>query len=56
MCVEESGILFKVSLVHNSSRNPFNFDILNELSDDDKWLLMGEGRPKSMSWIVLTPL
>ena len=47
---------FKVSLVHNSSRNPFNFDILNELSDDDKWLLIGEGRPKSMNWIVLTPL
>ena len=47
---------FKISLLHNSSRNPFNFEILNEFNDDDKWLLMGEGRPKSMNWIILTPL
>ena len=47
---------FKISLLHNSAKNPFNFEILNEFNDDDKWLLMGEGRPKSMNWIILTPL
>lgn len=47
---------FNVNLIRNSSRDPFNFKILDDLSDDDKWLLMGEGRPKSMNWIILTPL
>ncbi len=47
---------FKISLLHNSARNPFNFEILNEFNDDDKWLLMSEGRPRSMNWIILTPL
>jgi len=47
---------FKVSLIRNSARDPFSFKILDDLSDDDKWLIMGEGRPKSMNWIVLTPL
>ena len=46
-------------LVHtlkNSSRNPHNYEILNKFNDDDKWLLMGESRPETMNWIILTPL
>jgi hypothetical protein len=36
-------------------RNPFKFKILNNFNDDDKWLLMGERRPQSMSWLILEP-
>jgi len=47
---------FKVSLLHNSERNPFKFEILKDFNDDDKCLLMGENRPKSMNWLILKPL
>tara|TARA_B100000787_G_C16194763_1_gene299948 strand:- start:2305 stop:3144 length:840 start_codon:yes stop_codon:yes gene_type:complete len=46
---------FNWSFIQNSMRNPFKFKILNNFNDDDKWLLMGEGRPQSMSWLILEP-
>ena len=39
----------------DTSKNPFNFDILDGFSDDEKYLMMSEGRPKTMNWIVLCP-
>ena len=30
--------------------------ITTKFNDDDKWLLMGESRPETMNWIILTPL
>ena len=47
---------FNVHTLRNSSRNPHNYEILNKFNDDDKWLLMGESRPETMNWIILTPL
>ena len=47
---------FNVYTLKNSSRNPHNYEILDKFSDDDKWLLMGESRPETMNWIILTPL
>jgi hypothetical protein len=46
---------FNWSFIQNSMRNPFKFKILNNFNDDDKWLLMGEGRPQSMNWLILEP-
>tara|TARA_Y100000590_G_C15573614_1_gene959572 strand:+ start:299 stop:1195 length:897 start_codon:yes stop_codon:yes gene_type:complete len=46
---------FKVNKIRDTSKNPFNFDILDGFSDDEKYLMMSEGRPKTMNWIVLCP-
>lgn len=46
---------FKVEIVKDEFRNPLNFRILDHLSEDEKYLIMSEGRPKSMQWLVLYP-
>ena len=33
----------------------FEFSILDDFSDDEKYLMMSEGRPKTMQWIILYP-
>ena len=45
----------KIEILKNSSRNPYDFQILDELSDDDRWLLMSEGRSQNMNWIICIP-
>ena len=44
-----------VEVLNDVSKNPFNFRILDKFSDDEKYLMMSEGRPKSMRWLVLKP-
>ncbi len=46
---------FNVEKLDNNGRNPFKYKIINKFNDDDRWLIMSEGRPEKMSWIVLTP-
>jgi len=46
---------FDIELIKNSGRNPFAFDFIKDLSDDERWLIMSEGRPCEMNWIVLRP-
>ena len=37
------------------SKNPYEFKLLNKFTDDEKYLMMSEGRPESMCWIILYP-
>lgn len=46
---------FKVEIIKDISKDPFGFEILNEFSDDEKYLMMSEGRPQTMRWIILYP-
>lgn len=46
---------FNIELIKNSERNPFNFEFLNDLNDDERWLLMSEGRPSEMYWLFCFP-
>lgn len=46
---------FKKEILLNNDRNPFNIKELEHLPDDDRWLLMSEGRPCEMNWLVFTP-
>ena len=46
---------YVVKKITTSSRNPFKFDFLKKLGDDERWLLASEGRTESMSWLVLYP-
>tara|TARA_B100001029_G_scaffold127539_1_gene106544 strand:- start:502 stop:1398 length:897 start_codon:yes stop_codon:yes gene_type:complete len=46
---------FKLFKIKDNSKNPFEFSILDDFSDDEKYLMMSEGRPKTMQWIILYP-
>ena len=46
---------FKIDVIRDISKNPFDIDILENFSDDEKYLMMSEGRPKTMKWILLSP-
>jgi len=46
---------FKVSKIRDNSKTPFQYNLLDEFSDDEKYLMMSEGRPKTMNWLVLYP-
>lgn len=36
-------------------KDPYQFDFLKQFSDCDKWALVHEGRPSTMSWLYMTP-
>jgi len=50
-------LLSKYSLSHDvesivsGGRNPNSSEILREMSDDLKWAVMAEGRPRAMEWL-----
>ena len=46
---------FNIEIINDISKNPFNFKILKRFSDDEKYLMMSEGRPETMQWILLKP-
>ena len=46
---------FNVEFISDRSKKPFEINILKNFSDDEKYLMMSEGRPESMRWIVLLP-
>ena len=45
---------FIIENIKNSQRNPF-INILKNLHDDTRWILMSEGRPCEMEWILCHP-
>jgi hypothetical protein len=44
-----------IRTVQQCSKDPYQFDCLKELSDCDKWALVHEGRPSTMTWLYITP-
>ncbi len=46
---------FNLTEINQASRNPNILTSSRGLYDDDKWLMMSEGRPKAMTWLHLTP-
>jgi len=45
---------FRIKIVKNSGRDPFKKKIEN-LSDDERWLIVSEGRPNEMEWLLCYP-
>ena len=45
---------FKVEIITSSSRNP-HVKGLESLTDDERWMIVSEGRPMQMSWLVCSP-
>ncbi len=46
---------FSVEIIKNSERDPYRFDFIKDISDDDRWLMMSEQRPCEMYWFFLKP-
>ena len=46
----------QIVTVSQCYKDPYQFEFLQELSDCDKWALVHEGRPSTMSWLYMTPL
>ena len=46
---------FKIEIIKDISKNPFKFELLKSYTDDEKYLMMSEGRPESMQWLILYP-
>ena len=42
--------------VKYSGRNPHQIKEISYLREDDRWLMMGEGRPSDMVWLYLSPI
>ena len=46
---------FKVEIIKGRTNDPLDHKILDNLTEDEKYLMMSEGRPMTMQWILLTP-
>ena len=49
------GTIFKTKILTTENRDLSNYKLIENLHDTEKWLLVNEGRPKKMQWIVCTP-
>jgi len=47
---------FKLERVKYSGRNPHQIKEISHFREDDRWLMMGEGRPSDMVWLYLSPI
>lgn len=45
----------EVRAVDQTYKDSYQFDFLRPLSDCDKWCLVHEGRPSTMTWLYMTP-
>ena len=44
---------FDISIVKRETYNPNQFNELNQFSDEDRLIALGEGRENNMSWLIL---
>lgn len=44
-----------IQSVSQTYKDSYQFDFLQHLSDCDKWALVHEGRPSTMSWLYMVP-
>ena len=46
---------FDLEYLHYASRDPNKIPELNRFREMDRWIMMDEGRPSTMTWLILTP-
>jgi hypothetical protein len=44
-----------IQSIDQQHKDPYQFAFLKELSDCDKWALVHEGRPSTMTWLYMVP-
>lgn len=45
----------EIASVDQCYKDPYKFDFLRQFSDSDKWALVMEGRPSTMTWLYTKP-
>ncbi len=45
---------YKIEEIKNGSRNPY-LEKIERLSDEERWMIVSEGRPCEMSWLICSP-
>lgn len=53
--IEAAKRHFSVGYIEQGPRDPTALPVLQDMPDDDRWLLCSESRPRAMRWLVLTP-
>ncbi len=53
--IESAKKYFDVSLIKRDYYNPSAFEELDNFSDEERLIALGEGRKKNMNWLVLEP-
>ena len=46
---------FKIEILTTTNRDLSQFKFLDSMSDLEKWLLVSEGRPEKMEWLICIP-
>ena len=46
---------FNSEIIKTGSRDPSNFAEFDDFSDNDRWLMMSEGRRWNMTWQIVSP-
>ena len=46
---------FNLEYLNYASRDPNIIPELNSFREMDRWIMMDEGRPSTMTWLILTP-
>jgi len=46
---------FKIEILTTTNRDLSNFKFLDYMSDLERWLLVSEGRPEKMEWLICIP-
>ena len=46
---------FKIKTLTTTNRDLSNFKFLNSMHENEKWLLVNEGRPEKMEWLICIP-
>ena len=46
---------FKIKTLTTTNRDLSNFKFLNSMHENEKWLLVNEGRPEKMEWLMCIP-
>jgi len=53
--IKKLSKIFKTSFITTEDRNLSSFKVLENFHDNEKWLMVNEGRPKKMIWIICKP-
>jgi len=50
------GGTHRIRRLHQGSRDPHQYEVLQPVRETSRWLAVSESRPQAMTWLVLTPL
>ena len=55
LLIEKSSEIFEVRVIKREYYNPNVFEEFNNFTDEERLIVVGEGRHKNMKWLILKP-